>query len=467
MYFESEIVLGRTARRPGGIVESTNRPRMWAMAAIAGCSFGVAPGAALAQAGCDDWRALPGFAGGNVWALVEFNGDLIAGGAFRPGAGNPGERIARWDGSAWGPLGAGLNAKVGALAVYNGQLIAGGEFTAEQGGVAGTLSRVAAWNGTAWQPVGGGVDNTVTVLHVHAGKLYVGGIFEYAGGGTVWANKIASWDGTDWGVLGWGVDQTGVSVNALTTYDDDLFMGGLFTEVSGVDIRRVARWDGQIWHPLQGGNVGGAGFVGVLALAAHDGELIAAGGFSTAGGQPADRIAAWNGSTWRALGETHHQINALTVYNGQIVMGTTMSWDPVNFPLGYPGVMAWDGTNWTAPGGGITAPFASVVQTLAVYGGELIAAGNFTEAGGVPAQRVAAYLGCATCYANCDESTTPPILNVEDFTCFISQFALAMQITDPQQQITHYANCDNSTTEPVLNVEDFICFISAFAQGCP
>jgi hypothetical protein len=30
-----------------------------------------------------------------------------------------------------------------------------------------------------------------------------------------------------------------------------------------------------------------------------------------------------------------------------------------------------------------------------------------------------------------------------------------------------YANCDGSTTEPVLNVEDFICFINAFAAGCP
>jgi hypothetical protein len=30
-----------------------------------------------------------------------------------------------------------------------------------------------------------------------------------------------------------------------------------------------------------------------------------------------------------------------------------------------------------------------------------------------------------------------------------------------------YANCDNSTTAPVLNVEDFTCFINKFAQGCP
>jgi hypothetical protein len=74
--------------------------------------------------------------------------------------------------------------------------------------------------------------------------------------------------------------------------------------------------------------------------------------------------------------------------------------------------------------------------------------------------------GPAPCYANCDNSTTAPILNVEDFSCFINEFASA-QALPHEQQLTHYANCDQSTTAPVLNVEDFSCFINKFAQGCP
>jgi hypothetical protein len=62
----------------------------------------------------------------------------------------------------------------------------------------------------------------------------------------------------------------------------------------------------------------------------------------------------------------------------------------------------------------------------------------------------------SSCYANCDHSTTPPVLNVIDFTCFLQKFAAA----DP------YANCDNSTTPPVLNVIDFTCFLQKFAAGC-
>jgi hypothetical protein len=62
----------------------------------------------------------------------------------------------------------------------------------------------------------------------------------------------------------------------------------------------------------------------------------------------------------------------------------------------------------------------------------------------------------ASCYANCDGSTTAPILNVADFTCFLQKYAAG----DP------YANCDASTTPPVLNVADFTCFLQKYAAGC-
>jgi len=60
------------------------------------------------------------------------------------------------------------------------------------------------------------------------------------------------------------------------------------------------------------------------------------------------------------------------------------------------------------------------------------------------------------CYANCDGSTHPPILNVSDFACFLTRFSAG----DP------YANCDNSTTPPTLNINDFICYVGRFAAGC-
>jgi hypothetical protein len=62
-----------------------------------------------------------------------------------------------------------------------------------------------------------------------------------------------------------------------------------------------------------------------------------------------------------------------------------------------------------------------------------------------------------TCYANCDDSSAPPILNVIDFTCFMNRYAAG----------DSYANCDGSTVPPVLNVNDFTCFLNRYAAGCP
>src|SRR5690606_19886289 len=79
-----------------------------------------------------------------------------------------------------------------------------------------------------------------------------------------------------------------------------------------------------------------------------------------------------------------------------------------------------------------------------------------------PASLVAAFewaeanLPGGGCDANCDGSTAPPILNVNDFICFQARFAAG----------DCGANCDGSTAAPVLNVNDFICFQALFAAGC-
>jgi hypothetical protein len=61
-----------------------------------------------------------------------------------------------------------------------------------------------------------------------------------------------------------------------------------------------------------------------------------------------------------------------------------------------------------------------------------------------------------TCIANCDGSTAPPILNANDFMCFLNRFSAG----DPE------ADCDLSTAPPILNVNDFACFLNRFVVGC-
>ena len=73
--------------------------------------------------------------------------------------------------------------------------------------------------------------------------------------------------------------------------------------------------------------------------------------------------------------------------------------------------------------------------------------------------------GAPVCYANCDGSTTAPVVNTADFTCFLQQYSAAIQLSEPEQQ-AHYANCDGSTTFPEVNTADFTCFLQKYAAGC-
>ncbi len=62
----------------------------------------------------------------------------------------------------------------------------------------------------------------------------------------------------------------------------------------------------------------------------------------------------------------------------------------------------------------------------------------------------------AACYANCDNSTSSPVLTANDFQCFLNSYASGQS----------YANCDGSTSVPILTANDFQCFLNAYAAGC-
>src|SRR5204863_1848656 len=81
-------------------------------------------------------------------------------------------------------------------------------------------------------------------------------------------------------------------------------------------------------------------------------------------------------------------------------------------------------------GGTIGQPDAGLLTS-----GSLQCLGGFWGAAGA----------AAVCYANCDGSTTAPVLTANDFQCFLNAFASGQS----------YANCDGSTINPVLTANDF------------
>jgi hypothetical protein len=118
----------------------------------------------------------------------------------------------------------------------------------------------------------------------------------------------------------------------------------------------------------------------------------------------------------------------------------------------------WDGAPWSSLG--MYGPNSAVMSTFGVWGlapmagGDLAAGGSFLY-GGANVSAYFALFGCR-CYANCDGSVAAPVLNVNDFQCFLNKFAAG----------DSYANCDGSTVPPVLNIADFQCFVNKYAAGC-
>ena len=361
------------------------------------------------------WSTLDGAPGtgvlGEITASTLYEGDLVIAGSFVRAGGETVFEVARWDGNAWraldgpfaagvsAPPGAGVTPVVNALVEYNGQLIAGGRFL-DAGGV--FVNHIARWDGTRWWPLGSdgaGVTNgflpTVRSLAVYDGALIVGGSFESAGG--IAARNIARWDGSTWSALGSGVDS---SVTALTVFDGDLIAGGDFFSAGSVSVSHVARWDGVAWSAL-GNGVNGS----VSALLPYDGALVAAGSFGQAGGQTVNRIARWDGAGWSGFAAAggvgmDDQVLSLASYAGELIAGGRFhnaGGAPVN------GIARWDGTAWLplvgSAGAGVGGWATPAVETLLVTdldgaGPEpekLVAAGRFQLTGGEPNWNIGVY----------------------------------------------------------------------------
>ncbi|HRP63500.1 MAG TPA: hypothetical protein PK400_09430, partial [Phycisphaerales bacterium] len=119
-------------------------------------------------------------------------------------------------------------------------------------------------------------------------------------------------------------------VRQLAMYDGDLIAAGSFTEAGGVPVSYIARWDGTQWHAL----AGGVNDNQVLALIQFNGDLIAAGAFTEAGGVPVGYIARWDGVQWHAMDTGMNGfVNCLAVHNGYLIAGgefTTASGETVH-----------------------------------------------------------------------------------------------------------------------------------------
>jgi trimeric autotransporter adhesin len=72
-----------------------------------------------------------------------------------------------------------------------------------------------------------------------------------------------------------GVPGANNAVTAITVMGEDVYFGGYFSSIGGMNANHIARWDGTQWHPLGSGLNGS-----VSSLATAGNRLYVAGSFS-------------------------------------------------------------------------------------------------------------------------------------------------------------------------------------------
>lgn len=400
------------------------------------------------------WTSIGGTGvAGDATAMAPFGSELFLAGPYTVAGVDTGGLV-RWNGSAWSLVTGGFDGRVRALDVHDDgsglRIYSGGDFIAA-GETAASL--VAGFDGRSWSTVGDGLRRfdgfnraeRVLVFDDGAGpKLFASGDLGLAPSTSFL--RTARWDGVAWtpfdpasnaiwnavatfddgggprsyravtdftyppapAVLRWtGAAWEPVSgcptgsVEALRVFDDGsgpaLFAGGSFAFAGGRTANGIARFDGASWSSLSTGLELGPTSSGVVHQLAvfDDGSgpaLYAAGQFSVAGGIVATNVARWNGSEWSPVGgglgpAGTTEVLDLEVFADGISNPVLVAAGDFTQTDGAPAnrIAQWDGSSWSPLGNGMDAPVAA----LATFDSALYAGGRFATAGGVPSVSVA------------------------------------------------------------------------------
>jgi hypothetical protein len=263
----------------------------------------------------------------------------------------------------WLPVGAGVGdtREVYALKDFNGNLIAGGDF-----GAMGTnlkTKRIALWNGTTWQNMGAGFDGQVRALAVFNNELYAAGNFEKDSSGTIsYPGRIAKWNGNAW--IAVSNDSQTSDVRAMTVFNGKLYITNMRYDNQINTVRPVvSAFDGTNWSDVPGEFKGPLNYNYLFTLGEYKGKLVAAGVFDSVDNIATHRAAIWNGNNWEALslpvlGRQQFtptvtglagKVFCIKEFQGKLFLGGIIAdfvqtqGDTITAPL-----VSWNDTSWTA-----------------------------------------------------------------------------------------------------------------------
>ncbi len=165
----------------------------------------------------------------------------------------------------------------------------------------------------------------------------------------------------------------------------DIYAGGSFTTAGGNPVNYIAKWDGSSWSALGSGVNSG-----VNSIVSDEANIYAGGWFTTAGGAEANYIAKWDGSSWSALGSGGDSaVDSLAIIDETLYAGgffQHMGGVEVNY------IAQWDGSNWYDLDGGTSGTvFQPFVLSMISHNNNLYVGGQFTTAGTETVNYIARY----------------------------------------------------------------------------
>jgi hypothetical protein len=389
---------------PAGFSGSVN-PAGYRIVSGEGEALRFAPEEVMGGSSGTGWTGFGGIANGCNGEVFELAigsaGEVYVGGEFTLCGDVPARNIARFDKNTqgWSSLGNGaangVNSPVHALTVAGNMVYVGGGFTLAGDTPVSGMARFDS-NTQTWARFGGsGVGGGIQVIAISGSAVYVGGSFIQAGGTP--ARNVARFDTVSqtWTSLGTGA-ANGVSdqVNALAVSGNSVYVGGGFTLAGGVPANRVARFDiiEQTWSGLGGGTTNGLnGFATDFAISGS--ALYVAGDFTQAGGISANRVARFETTTqtWSNLGSGVNGLALIIALSGSTVyVGgyfTQAGGVPANLVAGFDIASQ----TWAGFGSGAANGMNNYVSALAISESTVYVGGDFTQAGGAPANRVARF----------------------------------------------------------------------------
>lgn len=165
----------------------------------------------------------------------------------------------------------------------NGNLYTGFSITLADGS---NLSTIQKWDGNSWQILGGEFPGHVRAIAIDTdGTVYSANIREGDNAGEI-DSAIFKWSNNTWSLV---ADINGSVRSLIFDSNGSLYAGGYYTSINGLDIKNVAKYDGNNWTTT---NWDDEEMTVLKLVSGPDGTLYAVGD---------NILSKWDGVVWVPL----------------------------------------------------------------------------------------------------------------------------------------------------------------------